>query len=54
MHKHKDIGSVVTEFDRLEGKRLPGGTPHMKGVGMLVGNSKGDRSGRGPSFFDPY
>ena len=25
MHKHKDIGSVVTEFDRLEGKRLPGG-----------------------------
>ena len=39
MHKHKDIGSVVTEFDRLEGKRLPGGTPYMKGVGMLVGNS---------------
>ena len=32
-----------------------GGTPHMKGVGMLVGNvdlnPKGDRSGRGPSFF---
>ena len=34
-----------------------GGTPHMKGVGMLVGNvdlnPKGDRSGRGPSFFWP-
>ena len=35
----------------------PGGTPHMKEVGMLVGNFefnpylKGDRSGRGPSFF---
>ena len=32
-----------------------GGTPHMKGVRMLVGNfeltPKGDRSGRGPSFF---
>ena len=32
-----------------------GGTPHMKGVGMLVGNfelnPKGDRFGRGPSFF---
>ena len=39
------------------GGRLPGGggTSHMKGVGMLVGNfglnPKGDRSGRGPSFF---
>ena len=37
---------------------LPGGgTPHMKGVGMLVGyfelNPKGDRFGRGPSFFWP-
>ena len=35
-----------------------GETPHMKGVGMLVGNfelnpAKGDPSGRGPSFFDP-
>ena len=33
------------------------GTPHMEGVGMLVGNfelnPKGDRSGRGPSFFWP-
>ena len=32
----------------------PGGTPHMKGVRMLVGNfelnPKGDRSGRSPSF----
>ena len=32
-----------------------GGTPHMKGVGMLVGNlnltSKGDQSGRGPTSF---
>ena len=30
-----------------------GGTPHMKGVGMLVGNFelKGDGSGRGPRFF---
>ena len=31
------------------------GTPHMKGMGMLVGSfektPKGDRSGRGPSFF---
>ena len=36
---------------------IPGGTPLMKGVGMLVGNfelnPKEDRSGRGPSFFDP-
>ena len=24
MYKHKGIGSVVTEFDRLDGKRLPG------------------------------
>ena len=34
-----------------------GGTPHMKGVGMLVGNfefnPKGERSGSGASFFDP-
>ena len=34
-----------------------GGTPHMKGVGMLVGNlnltPKGDQSGRGPTFFWP-
>ena len=34
-----------------------GGTPHIKGVGMLVGNlnqtPKGDRSGRGSSFFSP-
>ena len=33
----------------------PGETLHMKGVGMLVGNfestPKGERSGRGPSFF---
>ena len=29
----------------------PGGvTPHMKGVGRLVGNFEADRSGRGPSF----
>ena len=32
-----------------------GGTPHMKGVGMLRGNlnltSKGDQSGRGPTSF---
>ena len=39
-------------------RKLPGGggwTPHMKGMGMLVGNfeltPKGDRSGRGRSFF---
>ena len=25
---------------------------HMNGAGMLVG-SKGDQSGRGPTFFDP-
>ena len=34
-----------------------GGTQHMKGVGMLVATfeltPKGDRSGRGPSFFGP-
>ena len=34
-----------------------GEAPHMKGVGMLVGNfelnPKGDRSGRGPSFISP-
>ena len=34
-----------------------GGTPHMKGVGMLVGNfelnPKMNRSRRGPSFLGP-
>ena len=35
---------------------FPGGIPHMKGVGMLVGNfelngPKGEQCGRGPSFF---
>ena len=34
-----------------------GGTRHMKGVGMLVGNfeltPKGDRSGGAQTFFDP-
>ena len=31
-----------------------GGDPHMKGVGMFVGNfelNQGDRYGRGPSSF---
>ena len=48
---------ILEEADRQRADdSFPGGTPHMKGVGMLVGNfelngSKGDRSGCGPSFF---
>ena len=42
-------------FSGAGGKPGGGGNPHMKGVEMLVGNfeltPKGDRSGRGPSFF---
>ena len=42
----------------MSGSSRGGGeTPHMKGVGMLVGNfelnPRGDLSGRGPIFFCP-
>ena len=39
----------------IEKGNNPGGTPHMKGAGMLVGNfelnPKGDRSGVAQAFF---
>ena len=44
-------------FPQMEPTFIPGvgGTPHMKGLGMVVGNfelnPEGDRSGRSPSFF---
>ena len=41
----------------MTAKGWGGGTPHMKGVGMLGGilnqTPKGDQSGHGPSFFWP-
>ena len=49
--------NFLFEASKTSGRPFPpGGTPHMKGVEMLVGNfelnpSKGDRSGRGPNFF---
>ena len=51
--------NFLFEASKTSGRPFtPGGTPHMKEVGMLVGNfelnpSKGDRSGRGPNFFWP-
>ena len=49
----KRVNSHLQKIDSVPEWR----TPHMKGVGMLVGNfelnPKGDRSVLGPSFFDP-
>ena len=58
LHRLKSQPAFSEAFQMEWWEPLPwggGGTPHMKGVGMLVGNlnltSKRDQSGRGPTSF---
>ena len=53
--KSQPVFSEAFQMEWWEPFPWRGRTPHMKGVGMLVGNlnltSKGDQSGRGPTSF---
>ena len=56
----KLLGLVLSQENacNITPKETPGGTPHMKGVGMLVGNfelnpQKETDLGGAQAFFDP-